>query len=150
MPTFTEALAATKSSRRRTVRWTPCESPTCLCTGKLVIDTDRERVTYGLVEIPTAWAGRAVTLVKADGSGESYDVFAHESDRRQDRCDCKGFAHAGHCKHADALRAIAFENRWLADPRTNPDADSGATEVEDQPLPACFSGVGPSPDGCPF
>src|SRR5687767_9733036 len=85
MPTFTEALATSKSSKHRTVRWTPCESGTCLCTGKLVIDTDRERVTYELVELPTTWAGRAVKLLQADGSGESYDVFASE-EGNADRC----------------------------------------------------------------
>src|SRR5687768_7700033 len=99
MPTYTEALVPSKSSKHRTVRWTPCESHGCLCTGKLVIDTDRDRVVYGLVELPTTWSGRAVRLLKADGSGESYDVFAHESDVRQDRCDCRGFEHTGHCKH---------------------------------------------------
>ena len=118
-----------------TVRWTPCESGTCLCTGKLVLDTDRERVTYGLVELPTTWAGRAAKLIKADGSGESYDTFAHESDPRHDRCDCKGFLHVGHCKHVDGLRALV-QNRWLTDPRANPDCDTGATETTDQECPA--------------
>jgi len=135
--TFTEALTPTKSSKNRTVRWTPCENGTCLCTGKLVIDTDRERVTYGLVELPTTWAGRAVRLLKADGSGECYDVFAHEADDRQDRCGCKGFERFGHCKHTAALRAIAFENRWLTDPRAFAEADTGSTETQEQQPATC-------------
>jgi hypothetical protein len=149
MPVYIEALEATKSSKHRGIRWTPHPAEAgCGCDGELVIDTDRCRCRYRVTEFPTAWAGRAFRLDKLDGS-ESYDVFVG-ADRRDDRCDCRGFERYGLCKHVDAVRAL-LDNRWLPDPRANPEADTGPTEAEDQELPECFRDLPALPvPGCPF
>src|SRR5689334_9208401 len=127
MPTFTEALAATRSSKHRGYRWTPCDPATgCPCTGRLVIDTAKKREEYSLVEIipsPHYEPGRAFKFVKADG--EVYHVFLAVR-RELSTCDCAGFTYEATrksdrrygqrsdslgCKHLDTLVSLVW-NGW--------------------------------------
>lgn len=112
MPTFIEALPATKSSKHSGIRWTPAETT---AGGIITILTDRSATEYAVVPFP-AYGGRGFHLAKitpgTDAEAESYDVFCEAMDPAFDTCECKGFLHRGTCKHRDACRAL-IENRWL-------------------------------------
>lgn len=135
MTTFTEILPATKSSPHTAIRWTPdLQLPPGY--GVLRIDAKRCTCTYRVTPFATDWPGRAFHLAKDDAGGdhteEAYDVFVHDHDEAHDRCTCKGFFYAGHCKHAAAARALVA-NGWDTLSLTNPEAD-----------------VAPAPADCPF
>lgn len=111
MPTFFEKLTPRKSSPNSAVEWTP--SATVPGGGLLKIGTKRATVEYLLVPF-AADAGRGFKLAKVsegtDAEAEGYSVFA--CGQSAPKCECKGFYYAGHCKHADAVRAL-LENGWL-------------------------------------
>lgn len=135
MPTFIEALPASKTHEHRGIRWTPCEGHSCACSGRLQIiqgKRGQDSATYLLTEFPPDAGfgdGRAFRLDKADGS-EGYNLFV-AANPQDCLCDCAGFAYGRGrpCKHVTALRAL-LENNWLPHPGANPDADAGATETD--------------------
>jgi hypothetical protein len=95
--------------------------------------------------------GRAVRLQKADrgeGSPETYDVCVNG---RQTTCECLGFLHHGHCKHADGLKAVIASGQ-LADALPEPTEPEGEEETADgteapaEPERVCFECGQPSRD----
>jgi hypothetical protein len=120
MTTLTEVLPERKASRRGAINWTPAPGGAAGApnpvAGVLTVHTDRASVAYAVAEFPTDWPGRGVRLRKltagTDPAAESYSVFCSSRTPAADRCDCRGFAYAGHCKHVDAVRALVA-NAWL-------------------------------------
>lgn len=112
MPTFLEKLPPRKASPNSAVEWTPGTLPG---SGLLRIGTKRATVEYLVAEF-AADGGRGFRLVKCaegtDREAEGYDVFACGKSAAGDKCECKGFLFVGHCKHADAIRAVIV-NGWL-------------------------------------
>src|SRR5262245_44575099 len=102
MAFYTERLPERKASKRSAINFTPADAG----PATLVIHTDRASVSYTVTEFPVDWDGRGFVLDKdtdgTDTTEEMYCVFVGRN-RQDRRCDCKGFAFAGHCKHTDAL-----------------------------------------------
>ncbi|WP_439627610.1 SWIM zinc finger family protein [Gemmata sp.] len=134
MQVYTELLPPTKSAPRSGIRWTPVGPG----TGLLIIEKPRVMATYAVREFQTPWPGRAFRFdcrggqTDAEGAADGYDVFVPHRGTEW-RCDCKGFSYGKGrpCKHVEAVRAI-LANGWMDSP-VNPDADTGRTEVDDQP-----------------
>lgn len=112
--TCTEILPARKSSKHSAIRWTPVAGDTQVA-GVLVVDTARASAAYTVSEFVTGWAGRGFLFAKltpgTDVIEESYSVFCGAR-ATGDRCECKGWTFAGHCKHVDAARGL-LANGWL-------------------------------------
>jgi hypothetical protein len=146
MPTFTEILPATKTSKHNGIEWTPESIGSA--SGLLVIRQHGKGKdgAYRVTERPCDWAGRAFHFEKIGGGTDpdatSYDVLIGQHDRR---CDCKGFTRHGHCRHTEAILAI-LENEFLWSRPAAPVCES----TEDD-MPECFRGIGSAPGAdCPF
>jgi hypothetical protein len=119
MPTYIEALPATKSSKYNGIRWTTdtVQTDSPAAAGVMQIDTARGRTVYKVVEFGTGWDGRAFHFSKisggTDAESEAYDVFVCRSGGAH-QCDCKGFAYnrGKPCKHIESILAL-IENRWI-------------------------------------
>jgi hypothetical protein len=112
----------------------------------LTVTKGKKDTRYAVTEVyvsPNYGAGRAFQLFKADGT--VYHLFLAD-DRPHSTCDCPGCSYqnaekadARHgdrfetlgCCHLDAVHNVIWNN-WLPDPRTNPGADVGATETDEQ------------------
>ncbi|MBP3954950.1 hypothetical protein J8F10_06600 [Gemmata sp. G18] len=110
--TYTDLLPKHEGPQM-TLLWSPGIIPGC---GVVEIRGKRDATTYAVVELPTDWNGRAFRLEKVAGEGtdateEVYSVFC-SNDRRQHRCECRGFSRWHHCKHIDAVTTI-IANGWL-------------------------------------
>jgi hypothetical protein len=74
-----------------------------------VVKQRRTYTTYAVSEFATAWDGRAFLLVKQseglDPTEERYSCFLARNGQDK-RCDCKGFAYTGGCKHLSALETL--------------------------------------------
>jgi len=84
--------------------------------GVVEVQAGRDATTYGVVSVPTTWNGRAFHFEKLEGDGtdaaeRGYDCFVC-TDARESRCDCKGFARWGHCRHLD-VAATLIANEWI-------------------------------------
>ena len=160
--TLTELLTPTRTCGHRAIDWQPCPAG-CPVDGRLVVKTDRKHTAYCVTETYAApgFAGRAFKVRKADGT--TYDCLLAD-DRGHSTCTCPGCTYGAAekadrrhatrfetlgCNHLDAL-ATLVDAGALPESRTNAEADAGATEVEDQPLPSCFDGVACSRESCPF
>ncbi len=117
MTTFTEILPERKASKRSAIDWRPNpDGAFDRVAGVLTVHTDRASAAYVVAEFPTDWPGRGLLLRKltagTDPTAESYSVFCSARGPAADQCECRGFAFAGHCKHADAVRALVA-NGWV-------------------------------------
>lgn len=104
---FIDLLPETKSEKHGGLTWEPADVPG---TGVLTIQGKKMGYTrYKVAEFPTAWAGRAFTLVKIDAgsdkAAENYCCFISTTGQEK-RCDCKGFAYSGGCKHLASLQTL--------------------------------------------
>ncbi len=164
MTTFSEILPATRSQARRGFYWTPCPAG-CVADGRLEVTKGKNSTAYLLAETyPSSGyaAGRAFTLRKTGGT--TYHLHLAD-DRPHSTCDCPGHSYANSeradkahgdrfetlgCVHLDAVASLVWNN-WLPESRTDAGADVGQTEASEQDeLPECFKGIGPSREGCPF
>jgi len=103
-----------RDGKRFTIRWS--RGPVYPDCGVVEIQSKRDATSYAVVSVPTSWSGRAFHFEKVAGAGtdaqeKGYDVFVC-TDARQSRCDCKGFARWGHCRHLDAA-ATLIANEWI-------------------------------------
>ena len=83
-------------------------------SGLLRIEVGRDVFLYSLTPLPAdfgvAWRlTKIVMRAVADGmwepaATERYDVLLADDGR--DLCECKGFAHAGRCKHVSAVAKL--------------------------------------------
>lgn len=111
--TLTEVLPPTKTSPSSAIRFIPGDIPG---TGTLEIQDKRTVTRYAAFEFPCGFDGRAVRLVKFDGTpgsdadADAYAVFVGRAGDH--RCDCKGHSYTGHCKHVAAVKAL-LDNGWL-------------------------------------
>ncbi len=109
--TLTEDLPASKSSKHSAMQFTPA---TTARGGLLVIDTDRARVEYLVVELSTR-GGRhfhfAKTTAGTDKSSTGEDVFVCSGSPRH-QCSCRGFTATRNCKHLAAALSL-ISNQWM-------------------------------------
>jgi hypothetical protein len=116
MAVYTDRLPERKASKRSAITWEPFDADAGPAAGQLLIDTDRSRTAYLVSEFPTGWPGRGFHFKKltagTDPESESYSVFCSARGPAGDTCECKGFTFKGHCKHADAIRAMVG-NGWI-------------------------------------
>ena len=130
MATHYDVLPATKGTKHRAITWTPCDPAAgCCCDGKLTVATEKSYRVYAVTQTypdPAYGGGRAFRLVK--GGGETRDVFLGF----EPTCDCPAHTYRGQCIHVDSCQALL---QWLPDPRANPGADTGPTEVTEQDPP---------------
>ena len=118
MPTFTELLPATLSSKHAGIRWTPDAHAARGTVGTLVIQNERDHAEYRVEEFRAEWRGRAFRLTKTaggtDAEAEGYDVFVSDAGPAGHICECRGFLRwRRNCKHIEAVLALAA-NGWLA------------------------------------
>lgn len=111
--TFTDLLPPTKNEPKGAAfDFTPSAGGPP--AGVLTIKNRRVYASYVVREFPTDWAGRAFHLAKLDeGSDkgeERYSCFVGRNGQDK-RCECKGFAYTGGCKHLAALAALIEAGR---------------------------------------
>ncbi len=115
MDTYTDLLPPTKSEPKGAAfDWTPTADEFGPRAGVLTIKQKRAYTGYVVCEFPTDWDGRGFHLSKlttgTDPTEEAYSCFIAKNGQDK-RCECKGFAYAGHCKHLAALSALIRADR---------------------------------------
>lgn len=138
MPTYTEALPPTLSSRHGGIKWTPAAEPQASTAGLLVIADEHQAAAYQLTEFRCDFRGRAFRLAKVAGGTDAeaagYDVYLAD-DGRSHSCECRGWLRwRRDCKHVAACLALAA-NGWLAG-QTPIGTAYGCRAVEPAPQPA--------------
>jgi hypothetical protein len=103
MATLAESGKPVKGKRQRTIRLTvepSADNPSCVVT----IKDERGRETdYHVRPIPSAF-GSAFEVTKILAADDATYHVNLDGDRSS--CDCLGFTHHGHCKHAAGLVAL--------------------------------------------
>lgn len=106
---FNELLPETKSEKHGAMVWEPSDDQTGYIptAGVLTLTGKRTHCRYKVEEFP-ADHGRGFMLFKVDaGSDETEERYACLVGAHGNRaCECKGFIHAGHCKHVTALATL--------------------------------------------
>src|SRR3954447_7925092 len=87
----------------RSIRWLTAPLTAAKPYGAVAISRGRCVASYYVHELP-APGGRGFAVEKIDltaalGDRTAYHVFLHDNGRDRS-CECKGFLHHGHCKHA--------------------------------------------------
>jgi hypothetical protein len=111
MKSVTQILPPTSTFAQRVAIW----NETAPGVGVLIIQekyTAGSKIVgsrYSVLELPTGSVHRTFKLAKARRRvvpGALYYVQLRAT-AESDLCNCEGFVNQGHCKHAQALRALA-------------------------------------------
>lgn len=87
-----------------------CIKPEGTSPGVVRLTVGKDSADYFLTELPADF-GRAFKVEKIGlECGES--AYAVNIDGVKRSCECKGFLHHGHCKHADGIAALVAVG-WL-------------------------------------
>jgi hypothetical protein len=85
-----------------------CINPEGTAPGIVRLTVGNAGADYFLTELPADFGrGFLVEKVGIDRDAAKYHVNIGE----QRSCECKGFLHHGHCKHADGLAALIAAGR---------------------------------------
>lgn len=105
---FTELLVPTKSEKHGALTWEPAaDNATSPVVGVLTLTGRRNHCRYRVEEFP-ADHGRGFMLFKIDaGSDATEERYACLLAPRAGRCECRGWAATGACKHLAALATLA-------------------------------------------
>jgi len=102
---FNELLPETKSEKCGALQWEPTNDPTGYIptAGTLTLTGKRCHCRYLIEEFP-ADHGRGFMLFKmSEGSDKTEERYACLIGKHARQCECKGYTHAGRCKHLAAL-----------------------------------------------
>ncbi len=109
MTTYTDLLPATKSEKHGALTWEPAaDSRASAIAGVLTLTGTRNHCRYRVTGFAADMPGRAFVLVKIDAGTDKTEgrYSCLVANRGASRCECKGFARFGHCRHLAALTEL--------------------------------------------